>query len=204
MNILQINTSARVYENNQGSQSTRLANELVAKLAAAESGARVTVRDLARQPQPALDEAALQALFTPAEQRTPEQAARAALDDTLIAEVQAADVLVLGVPMYNFGVSSQFKNWIDAIVKARTTFRYTETGVEGMLKGKKVYAVLSRGGKHRDTPADSQVPYLRTVLGFVGMSDVEFIYAEGLAMGPDAEAAGLAEAREQIDALVTV
>nr|WP_316642177.1 NAD(P)H-dependent oxidoreductase [uncultured Roseateles sp.] len=201
MNILQINTSARVYENNQGSQSTRLANELVAKLVAAEPGAKLTVRDLARQPQPALDEAALQALFTPAEQRTPEQAARAALDDTLIAEVQAADVLVLGVPMYNFGVSSQLKNWIDAIVKARTTFRYTETGVEGLLPGKKVYAVLTRGGKYRDQPADSQVPYLRTVLGFVGMTDVEFIYAEGLAMGPDAEAAGLAEARGQIDAL---
>lgn len=201
MNILQINTSARVYENEQGSQSTRLANELVAKLVAATPGAQLTVRDLARQPQPALDEAALQALFTPAEQRTPEQAARAALDDALIAEVQAADVLVLGVPMYNFSVSAQFKNWIDAIVKARTTFRYTENGVEGLLKGKKVYAVLTRGGKYRDQPADSQVPYLRTVLGFVGMSDVEFIYAEGLAMGPDAEAAGLAEARGQIDAL---
>ena len=199
MNILQLNSSARMLENDQGSHSTRLANELVAKLMAADPGARLSVRDLARQPHPALDEAALQALFTPAEQRSPEQAARVALDDALIAEVQATDVLVLGVPMYNFGVSSQFKNWIDAIVRARITFRYTATGVEGLLSGKRVYAVLSRGGKHRDQPSDSQVPYLRTVLGFVGISNIDFIYAEGLAMGPEAEAAGLAEARQQID-----
>jgi FMN-dependent NADH-azoreductase len=202
MNILQVNTSARTFENGQGSHSTRLAQELVAQLLQAEPGAGLTVRDLARQPQPALDEAALQALFTPAEQRSPEQAARAALDDALIAELQAADVLVLGVPMYNFGVSSQFKNWIDAVVKARTTFRYTESGVEGLLTGKKVYAVLARGGQYRDTPADSQVPYLRTVLGFIGLTDVEFIYAEGLALGAEAEAAGLAEARSRIGALL--
>lgn len=198
MNILQINTSARVFDNGQGSQSTRLANELVAQLQAGHAGAQVTVRDLARQPHPALDEAALQALFTPADGRTPEQAARVALDDALIAEVQAADVIVLGVPMYNFSVSAQFKNWIDAIVRARVTFRYTEHGPEGLLTGKKVYAVMTRGGKHRGTPADSQTPYLQTVLGFVGLKDVEFIYAEGLAMGPDAEAAALETARTEI------
>lgn len=201
MNILQLNTSARLFENDQGSHSTRLANELVAMLLAAEPEAKLGVRDLARQPHPALDEGALQALFTPADQRNPEQVARVALDDELIAELQAADILVLGVPMYNFGVSSQLKNWIDAIVRARTTFRYTENGVEGLLTDKKVYALLSRGGKHRDQLSDSQVPYLRTVLGFVGLRDIEFIYAEGLAMGPDAEASGLAEARAQMEAL---
>lgn len=201
MNILQLNTSARVFENDQGSNSTRLANELVIKLLATEPSAKLSVRDLARQPHPMLDEGALQALFTPEERRSPEQAARVALDDELIAEIQAADVLVLGVPMYNFGISAQLKNWIDAIVRARTTFRYTENGVEGLLTGKKVYALLSRGGKYRDQAKDSQVPFLRTVLGFVGMSDIEFIYAEGLAMGPEAEAAGLAEARAQIEAL---
>lgn len=201
MNILQLNTSARLFENNQGSISTRLANELVDKLLATEPGAKLSVRDLARQPHPMLEELALQALYTPADQRSPEQAARVAMDDQLIAEVQAADVLVLGVPMYNFGISAQLKNWIDAIVRARTTFRYTENGVEGLLTGKKVYVLLSRGGKYRDQATDSQVPYLRTVLGFVGMRDIEFIYAEGLAMGPEAEAAGLAEARAQIEAL---
>ncbi|HJV68125.1 FMN-dependent NADH-azoreductase [Ideonella sp.] len=198
MNILQVNSSARVFENDQGSHSTRLANELVAGLRAAQPGATLTVRDLARQPHPALDEAGLAALFTPAEARTAEQAARVALDDALIAEIQAADLVVLGVPMYNFGVTSQLKNWIDAIARARVTFQYTEKGPVGLLTGKTVYAVLSRGGVHRDQPSDSQVPYLRAVLGFLGMTDVRFVYAEGLGMGPEAEARGLAAARAEI------
>jgi len=202
MNILQVNSSARVFENGVGSVSTRLAGELVSALQAADPDARLVVRDLARQPHPALDETALQALFTPPEARSPEQAARVALDDALIAEVQAADVLVIGAPMYNFGVTSQLKHWIDAISRARVTFRYTAQGPEGLLTGKTVYVVLSRGGRYRDTPTDSQVPYLRTVLGFLGMTDVHFIYAEGLAMGPDSEAAALADARQQIGTLL--
>src|SRR4051812_14417141 len=105
MNILQINSSARA----EGSHSTGLANDIVARLRVAHPTAEVIVRDLARTPHPVLDETALQALFTPPEQRTPEQSARVALDDALIAEIQAADVVVLGVPMYNFGVSSQLK-----------------------------------------------------------------------------------------------
>lgn len=203
MNILQINSSARPFAGGQGSHSTRLANELAASLAAKHSNARITVRDLALEPHPALDEAALGALFTPAEARTPEQAARVAADDALIAQVQAADAVVIGAPMYNFGVSSQLKNWIDAISRARVTFRYTENGPEGLLTGKKVYVVLTRGGKYRDTAKDSQVPYLRTVLGFLGMTDVEFIYAESLNMGPAGEAEGLASARRQIDELLS-
>jgi FMN-dependent NADH-azoreductase len=200
MNILQVNSSARAFDNGQGSHSTRLAHELVAQLKERHPSAQLTVRDLARQPHPALDEATLQALFTPAEARTPEQAARVALDDALIAEIQAADVVVLGVPMYNFGISTQLKNWIDAIARARVTFQYTANGPEGLLKDKKVYAVLTRGGKYRGTPADTQVPYLRAVLGFLGMTDIEFIYAEGLNMGPEAEAAALANARDEIAA----
>jgi FMN-dependent NADH-azoreductase len=202
MKILQVNSSARAFENGQGSHSTRLANELSARLHAAHEGAELSVRDLSRQPHPALDETTLQALFTPVDARTPEQAERVALDDALIAEIQAADVVVLGVPMYNFGVSTQLKNWIDAIARARVTFQYTANGPEGLLKGKKVYAVLTRGGHYRGTPKDTQVPYLRTVLGFLGMTDIEFVYAEGLNMGPEAEAAALASAREQIAALV--
>jgi len=202
MNILQVNSSARVFENDQGSHSTRLANELVAGLRSARPESTLTVRDLARQPHPALDEAGLAALFTPAEARTPEQAARVALDDALIAEIQAADVVVLGVPMYNFGVTSQLKNWIDAIARARVTFQYTEKGPVGLLTGKTVYAVLSRGGVHRDQPSDSQVPYLRAVLAFLGMTDVRFVYAEGLGMGPAAEAQGLASARAEIAQLL--
>ena len=198
MNILQINSSARAFENGQGSQSTRLANELVAGLRRQRPDAALTVRDLARQPHPALDESTLQALFTPAEARTPEQAARVALDDALIAEIQAADVVVLGVPMYNFGVSTQLKNWIDAISRARVTFQYTADGPEGLLKGKKVYVVLTRGGLYKGTPADSQTPYLKTVLAFLGMTDVEFIYAEGLNMGAEAADAAIAGAQAEI------
>jgi len=192
MNFLQINSSARA----DASISTRLASELVSRLAGAAD--TLTVRDLRAQPHPVLDEAALGALFTPADERTPEQAARVALDDALIAEIQGADVVVLGVPMINFGIPAQLKNWIDAISRAKVTFQYTANGPEGLLKGKKVYAVLARGGKYRESPADSQVPYLRQVLGFLGMTNVEFIYAEGLAMGPEAEAAALSDARDKI------
>jgi FMN-dependent NADH-azoreductase len=198
MNILQVNSSARSWANGQGSQSTRLANELVAELRAADPAATLVVRDLGANPHPVLDEATLGALFTPAEQRSDAQRERVALDDALIAELQAADVVVLGVPMINFGVTSQLKNWFDAIAKARVTFAYTEKGPVGLLTGKKVYAVLARGGIHRDQPSDTQVPYLRTMLGFLGMTDVEFIYAEGFAMGADAEARALASARAEI------
>ena len=198
MNILQINSSARA----DNSHSTRLASEIVARLTTLAPESKLTVRDLARSPHPALDEDALQALFTPAEQRTPEQVARVALDDALIAEIQAADAVVLGVPMYNFGVTAQLKNWIDAIARARVTFQYTENGPEGLLKGKKVYIALTRGGQYRNTPTDSQVPYLKTVLGFLGMTDIQFVYAEGFAMGPEGEQKALATARTEIEQIV--
>lgn len=198
MNILQINSSAR----HDASQSTRLASRIVERVRAAAPASTLAVRDLGRDPHPVLDEAALGALFTPAGERTAEQSARVALDDALIAQVQAADVVVIGAPMYNFGVPVQLKNWIDAISRAGVTFRYTEKGPEGLLKGKKVYVALARGGLYRNTPADTQVPYLRTVFTFLGLDDVQFVYAEGLAMGEDAERSGIASAHEQIDQLV--
>lgn len=198
MKILQVNSSAR----GAASHSTRLASSIAQALQSTHPGAVISVRDLGRTPHPPIDEAALGALFTPADARSAEQAARVALDDALIAEIQAADVLVVGVPMYNFGVPSPLKNWIDAISRAGVTFRYTANGPEGLLKDKKVYLALTRGGIYRNTPKDSQVPYLTTVLGFLGMRDLQFIYAEGLAMGPEAERAGLAAAQEQIAAVV--
>ncbi len=198
MNILQINSSAR----REGSHSTRLADRLVARLRDADPDATLVLRDLSSAPHPVLDEPALGALFTPPSQRSAAQAARVALDDALIAEIAAADVVVLGVPMYNFGVSAQLKNWIDAISRAGVTFRYTADGPEGLLTGKKVYVALARGGKYRDTPADSQVPYLATVLGFLGMKDVRFVYAEGLAMGAAAERDALAAAYAEIEEAV--
>jgi FMN-dependent NADH-azoreductase len=196
MNILQVNASAR----RDGANSTRLANTIVARLQASNPSATLTVRDLAVTPHPMLDEAALGALFTPADKRSPEQAARVALDDALIAELQAHDTLVLGVPMYNFGNPVQLKSWIDAIARAGVTFRYTETGPQGLLTGKKVYVALARGGLYRGTERDAQVPHLKSVLGFLGMTDVSFIYAEGLAMGPEASGKAFTQAEADLDA----
>lgn len=194
MNILQINASAR----RNGANSTQLANTIVARLKSANPGATLTLRDLAITPHPVLDEAALGALFTPADQRTPAQAERVALDDALIAEIQAHDTIVLGVPMYNFGIPVQLKSWFDAIARAGVTFRYTASGAEGLLKGKKVYVALARGGVYRDTANDTQVPYLKMMLGFLGMTDVSFVYAEGLAMGADAVTKGFAQAETDL------
>ena len=195
MNILQVNSSVR----GDASASTRLANAISARLLALAPDARLTVRDATAQP--ILDGAALGALFTPADARNAEQAARAAVDDATIAEIQAADVVVIGVPMYNFTVPVQLKAWIDAICRAGTTFRYTESGPEGLLKGKKVFVALARGGLYKGTPADSQTPFLRQVLGFLGMSDVRFIHAEGLAMGEEAAAKAFADAEAEIAAI---
>ena len=197
MKILQINTAAR----SEGANSTKLAAAISRRLKAKHPEALLEVRDLAANPHPVLDEAALGALFTPADQRTPEQAARVALDDALIAQTRSADVIILGVPMYNFGVPVQLKTWIDAIARAGVTFRYTENGPEGLIKGKKVYLALARGGIYRDTPNDSQVPYLKTVLGFLGMTDIECVYAEGLAMGEEAAVQAFASAEAQLDEL---
>jgi len=196
MNILQINASVR----RQDANSTRVANSIVVRLQAANPGAQLALRDLGATPHPALDEAALGALFTPAEQRSPEQAARVAQDDALIAEIQAHDTIVLGVPMYNFGIPVQLKSWLDAIARSGVTFRYTANGPEGLLKGKKVYVALARGGLYRDTANDSQVPYLKTILSFLGLTDVHFIYAEGLAMGPEAVEKAFAQAEVDLNA----
>jgi FMN-dependent NADH-azoreductase len=197
MNILQINSSAR----STGSESTRLADAIVAKLNAAGS-ATVVRRDLAADPHPVLDEAALQALFTPAEQRTPEQAARVALDDALIAQAQAADVIVIGAPMYNFGITVQLKSWFDAIARAGVTFKYGPTGPVGLLTGKKVYVAVTRGGLHKDAPTDTQLPHLKLFLSFVGLTDVQFVFSEGHGLGADAVARARAAADEQIDAVL--
>lgn len=198
MNILQVNSSAKA----NGSASTLLADAVTARLRRQHPGAELRVRTLATEPHPVLDEAALVALGTPPAERTPEQAARVALDDALIAELQVADVLVLGVPMYNFGVPAQLKAWIDAIARAGATFRYTEQGPEGLLKGKKVYVALTRGGLYRGTPADTQAPYLQKVLGFLGLDDIELLFAEGLALGPESAQRAMQAANDEIAALI--
>eukprot|EP00667_Euglena_gracilis_P021305 EG_transcript_23304 len=179
--IVQINGSAKL----SGSESTKLADKIAARLKELHPSAALEVRDLATHPHPTLDGVGLGAMFTPADKRTPEQAARSALDDALIAQLKSADALVLGVPMYNFHVSTQFKAWIDAVAKAGVTFRYTPEGPIGLLTGKKVYVALARGGLYRDTPNDVQQPWLTKILAFMGLTDVHYFYLEGLALGPD-------------------
>jgi len=194
--ILQINSAAR----SQGAQSTLLLNELTAKLQQSNPGARLVVRNLQAEPLPHLDDSILGAFFTPADQRTPEQAAISARSEALIAELKAADIIVIGAPMYNFGISSQLKTYFDFVSRAGISFQYTADGSEGFVTGKKVFVVTARGGQYVGTPDDTHTPYLQTFLGFLGMTDVTFIYAEGLAMGPDVADAALAGAREAIAA----
>ncbi len=198
MNILQIHASAR----DDASHSSRLARRIVGRLRERNPGASVVLRDLARTPAPALDAATLAALASAPQQRGAEDAARVAAADTLIAELQAADVVVLGVPMYNFGVPSALKDWIDAIARAGVTFRYTAAGPQGLLDGKTAWVALTRGGRYRNTPADTQVPYLRMLFNFLGIDDVRFVFAEGLSMGPEAEREGLEAAEAEIEALL--
>ena len=147
MNILQINSSAR----SEGSQSTAVAERIVARLKAENAGKPLShVRDLASDPHPALDQAALGALFTPAESRTPEQAARVALDDKPRSPRSRPPTCSCSACRCTTSAStSQLKNWIDSICRAKVTFQYTENGPEGLLKGKKAYVALARGGKHQ-------------------------------------------------------
>lgn len=195
MNILQITSSVRGTD----SESTRVTDLIVNKLLSSNPDAKLVRRDFGAEPHPLLDGAAVGALFTPADQRSASQAARVALDDALIAEAQAADVIVIGAPMYNFGMPVQLKNWFDAIARSGVTFRYTETGPEGLLKNKKVYVATARGGVY-PVEADPQVPHIRMLLNFLGMTDHTFIYSSGLNMGPEAAAKGQQAANEAVEA----
>lgn len=195
MKVLQVNSSVR----GAASLSTKIATSIVQHVLARKPSATVEVREL--KSQPFLDEQALGALFTPADARTPEQKERVAVDDATIAQLREADVVVLGVPLYNLGEPVQLKAWLDAISRAGVTFRYGPNGPEGLLKDKKVFVALARGGKYRDTPYDTQTPYLRNILGFLGMTDVTFLHAEGLAMGEESVAKALADVQAQIETL---
>lgn len=199
--LLHINSSVR----NEGSISRQLTAEFLEKWKASAPGAKVVVRDLAANPLPHLNEETLGAFFTPAEQRSPEQARAAQLSDQLVAELAAADVIVIGAPMYNFSVSSGLKAWIDHVARAGVTFKYTESGPVGLLKDKKVYVFTSRGGVYSEGPAktmDFHETYLRGVLGFIGLTDITFVHTEGLALGEDAAANAVSQSRKTIDALV--
>jgi FMN-dependent NADH-azoreductase len=188
MKILQINTSLF----SAGGESSRLADQLVASLREQNPGAELVVRDLVKDPVPHLD-ADRFAAFT-AKDRTAEQQTVVAYSDALIGELRRADTLVLGLPMYNFGVSSQLKAYFDHIARAGVTFKYTDKGAVGLLTGKKAYVLATRGGLYAGTPADTQTPYVRDFLAFLGIRDVEFVYAEGLAIGAESRSRALAAA----------
>jgi len=189
MKILQIKSS--VFKGS--GQSSRLATEFVALLRDQNPGAEVLERDLVADPVPHLDGARAGALFAKPEERSAEQRAVIAYSDALIAELRRADVLVLGLPMYNFGVPSQLKAWFDHIARAGETFKYTEKGPVGLINGKKAYVFASRGGVYGDNHSQSE--FVRQFLGFIGITDVEFVYAEGLAISPESRNNSLAAAQ---------
>ncbi|ELA9411593.1 FMN-dependent NADH-azoreductase [Vibrio parahaemolyticus] len=178
------------------SQSNKLVEDFIKNV----DQDKLTVRDLAANPLPVLDFAVATALRA-TEDLSQEQQVVVDLSDTLIEEVKAADTLVIAAPMYNFTIPTQLKNWIDLIARAGVTFNYTENGVQGLIEGKKAIVVTTRGGIHKDSPTDNVTPYLRTVLGFVGITDVEFVYAEALNMGEDAASKGISEAQSQLSTM---
>ena len=181
MNILNVISSPR----KGASASIQLADGIIDKLQAAHSGSNVVVRDLATNPFPHLEEAKLNALFTPAESRTPEQSAAAKHSDDAIQEIKDADVIVIGAPLYNFGIPSTLKAWVDHIARAGITFKYVDGAPQGLITGKKVYVAMASGGIYSEGPSagyDFVAPYLKAVLGFLGMTDVTVVRAEGLAI----------------------
>ena len=197
MNILQINSS--IFSG--GGQSTALAGQFVARMRTQNPGVRLTVRDLAADPVPHLDAGRFAAFLAKPEERTPAQHAAVADSDALIDELRRADVVVLGLPLYNFGLPSTLKAYFDHIGRAGVTFKYTDKGPVGLLTGKKVYVFAARGGFYAGTPNDTQTPYIRAFLSFIGMSDIEFVYAEGLAISEASKQQGLARASVEVDRL---
>ena len=190
MTTLQLNTSLF----GPGGQSTLLANDFVAR-----RGGKVTVRDLARDPVPHLSAERFGAFLAKPEERTSEQQAVVAYSDALIAELKEADTIVIGLPMYNFSVPSTLRAYFDHVARAGVTFKYSEKGPVGLLTGKKAYVFVTRGGVYGSEHIHTK--YVRDFLAFVGVTDVEFIYAEGLAISPAAKDAALAKAREVIERL---
>ncbi|NRA62730.1 MAG: NAD(P)H-dependent oxidoreductase [Psychrobium sp.] len=166
--------------------------------------ANVTVRDFAEQSIPHIDGALLGALGTAAEERNSEQSKMVAFADLLISEISESDVIVLGLPMYNFGAPSMLKAYFDQIARAGSTFSYTENGPVGLLNDKEVIVFATRGGLYQDTPQDTQTPFIRNFFAFIGITNVKFVYAEGLQMGDEMRDKGLAQAKSMVEKLSTV
>ncbi|MBY9068307.1 FMN-dependent NADH-azoreductase [Hyphomonas sp. WL0036] len=194
-NLLVINSSA----NTGASVSRVLIEEAVTQILKAAPNTTIVRRDLGSDPIPHLTTANLAGVRgTPS---TSEELAARALSDKLIAELRAADTVVIAAPMYNFSVPTSLRAWFDFVLRTGETFRYTEAGPDGLLKGKKVIVLTSRGGLYSEGPgaaADFQEPYLRHLFAFVGITDISFIHAEKTGFGPDARDAAIASAKSQI------
>ncbi len=182
-------------------QSSQLAAKFISNWQQKNPNGTVVVRDLATDVPPYLDAAVVGAFFTPADGRNDEQKAVVAYSDALIEEISNADEVLIGMPMYNFTVPAQMKSYLDQLCRAGVTFKYTETGPVGLLANKPVTIITARGGNYKGTALDTQTPFIKTILGFIGLTDVRMIHAEGLNMGDDAKAQALAAASEEIAAL---
>jgi FMN-dependent NADH-azoreductase len=194
LNILRIDASGRL----GGSSSRALSDDLVAALEARYGDVDVIRRDLA-EALPHVDQDWIEANLTGADERSAEQRQKLALSDQLVNELRAADALVIGVPIYNFGVPAALKAWVDMICRARLTFRYTENGPEGLLQGKKAFLIVASGGVGVDSAVDFATPYMRQALKFVGIEDVEVIAADQQNMRGDE---AISEARARIADIV--
>lgn len=183
------------------SQSSQLADFYVEEAKA--KGDQVTVRDLAADPIPVLDGELVGALRPSDVPLSPRQQEALDLSNALIDELQAHDVIVIAAPMYNFNIPTQLKNYFDLVARAGVTFRYTEAGPEGLVKGKRAVILSSRGGIHKDTPSDLLTPYVKLFLGFIGITDVEFVFAEGIAYGPEVATKATDEAKNAIKQIVS-
>ena len=195
--LLQLNTSIF----SDAGQSTRLADAFVAARKVIEPGLQVVVRDFAKDPVPHLTADGFQGFLAKPEARTSAQAQVVAYSDALIDELKRADTIVLGLPMYNFAVPSTLKAYFDHIARGGVTFKYTDKGPVGLLTGKKAYVFAARGGVYLGTTADTQTAYVRDFFAFLGITDVKFVYAEGLAMGEAPRKAALEKADREVAAL---
>ncbi|WP_111496912.1 MULTISPECIES: FMN-dependent NADH-azoreductase [Marinobacter] len=185
----------------QDGQSSQLVKRTLDQLRDTHGEIRETHRDLAAEPVPHLDAARFGAFLTGDGERDAQQQQVVDYSDALIREIKDADIVVLGVPMYNFGIPSGLKAYFDHIARAGITFRYTENGPVGLLEDRPVYVLAARGGIYAGTPNDSQTPYLQAFLGFLGLKDVHFVYAEGLNMGDEQKASALSGAGKEIETL---
>lgn len=196
--VLQLNNSIF---GDQG-QSSQLASRLLQRIKTTGTEVTVTERDLVQSPVPHLTGTRFKAGLTAPEERTEQEAREAELADTVIEELEAADVLLITAPVYNFNITSTLKAWFDHVARAGRTFQYTDTGPQGLLRDKTAYVFITSGGQYADTDLDFQTPYIKHMLGFVGITDVHFIRAEGLAMGDQASNDALATAHQSILRLV--